>query len=111
MLSIYGEEASQNSTLEPWLVSPMAFSGDEAYSELFPLLILDSFPENITRITTLEENTLLYINQLKKEKNTLFQKINDIKSDLKEKTKFAKDYFQIQRHKTISTSGGDDFYD
>ncbi len=31
--------------------------------------------------------------------------------DLKEKTKFAKDYFQIQRHKTISTSGGDDFYD
>ena len=66
MLSIHGEEASQNSTLEPWLVSPMAFSGDEAYSELFPLLILDSFPENITRITTLEENTLLYINQLKK---------------------------------------------
>lgn len=31
--------------------------------------------------------------------------------DLKEKTKFAKDYFQIQRHRTISTSGGDDFYD
>ena len=82
MLSIHGEEASQNSTLEPWLVSPMAFSGDEAYSELFPLLILDSFPENITRITTLEENTLLYINQLKKEKNTLFQKINDIKSNI-----------------------------
>lgn len=32
-------------------------------------------------------------------------------NDLKEKTKFAKNYFQIQRHKTISTSGGDDFYD
>ncbi|MEE1111279.1 MAG: outer membrane lipoprotein carrier protein LolA [Alphaproteobacteria bacterium] len=31
--------------------------------------------------------------------------------DLKEKTKFGKDYFQIQRHKTVSTSGGDDFYD
>ena len=31
--------------------------------------------------------------------------------DLKEKNKFTKDYFQIQRHKTISTSGGDDFYD
>ncbi len=31
--------------------------------------------------------------------------------NLKEKTKFGKDYFQIQRHKTISTSGGDDFYD
>lgn len=30
---------------------------------------------------------------------------------LKEKTKFAKDFFQIQRHKTISTNGGDDFYD
>ena len=30
---------------------------------------------------------------------------------LQEKTKFAKDYFQIQRHKTISTSGGDDYYD
>lgn len=31
--------------------------------------------------------------------------------DLREKTKFAKDFFQIQRHKTISTSGGDDYYD
>ncbi len=30
---------------------------------------------------------------------------------LKEKTNFAKDYFQISRHKTISTSGGDDYYD
>ncbi len=28
-----------------------------------------------------------------------------------EKTKFGRDYFQIQRHKTISTSGGDDYYD
>ncbi len=31
--------------------------------------------------------------------------------DLKPKTKFAKDYFQIQRHKTVGTSGGDAFYD
>lgn len=30
---------------------------------------------------------------------------------LEPKTKFAKDFFQISRHKTISTSGGDDFYD
>ena len=30
---------------------------------------------------------------------------------LKEKTKFGKDFFQIQRHKTVSTSGGDDYYD
>jgi outer membrane lipoprotein-sorting protein len=30
---------------------------------------------------------------------------------LQQKTKFAKNFFQIQRHKTISTSGGDDFYD
>lgn len=30
---------------------------------------------------------------------------------LREKTKFAKDYFQIQRHKIISTSGGDEYYD
>jgi outer membrane lipoprotein-sorting protein len=30
---------------------------------------------------------------------------------LKEKTKFGKDFFQISRHKTVSTSGGDDFYD
>lgn len=29
---------------------------------------------------------------------------------LKEKTKFGKDFFQIGRHKTVSTSGGDDFY-
>lgn len=32
-------------------------------------------------------------------------------SGLKPKTDFGKDYFQIQRHKTISTSGGDAFYD
>ena len=31
--------------------------------------------------------------------------------NLKQKTNFGKNYFQIQRHKTISTSGGDDFYD
>lgn len=31
--------------------------------------------------------------------------------DLHEKTNFGKNYFQIQRHKTISTSGGDDYYD
>lgn len=31
--------------------------------------------------------------------------------DLREKTKFGKNYFQIQRHKTVSTSGGDDYYD
>lgn len=31
--------------------------------------------------------------------------------NLKVKTKFAKDFFQISRHKTINTSGGDDFYD
>lgn len=31
--------------------------------------------------------------------------------DLKTKTNFGKDYFQIQRHKTVSTSGGDSFYD
>lgn len=30
---------------------------------------------------------------------------------LREKTNFGKNYFQIQRHKTVSTSGGDDFYD
>lgn len=30
---------------------------------------------------------------------------------LTEKTKFGKDFFQISRHKTISTSGGDDYYD
>ena len=36
----------------------------------------------------------------------------DVKfSNLKPKTNFGKNYFQIQRHKTVSTSGGDDFYD
>ena len=30
---------------------------------------------------------------------------------LRTKTDFAKNYFQIQRHKTVSTSHGDDFYD
>lgn len=31
--------------------------------------------------------------------------------NLKPKTNFASDYFQIQHHRTISTSGGDSFYD
>lgn len=30
---------------------------------------------------------------------------------LKTKTNFDKNYFQIQRHKTVSTAGGDDYYD
>ncbi len=32
-------------------------------------------------------------------------------NDLKTKTDFAKNYFQIQRHKTATTSGGDSYYD
>ena len=32
-------------------------------------------------------------------------------SNLEKKTNFGKNFFQIQRHKTISTSGGDSFYD
>ena len=32
-------------------------------------------------------------------------------NNLKEKSSFGKNYFQIKRHKTVSTSGGDDFYD
>ena len=32
-------------------------------------------------------------------------------SNLKSKTDFGKHYFQLSRHKTISTNGGDDFYD
>jgi outer membrane lipoprotein-sorting protein len=31
--------------------------------------------------------------------------------DLKTKTDFDKNYFQIQRHKTVSTAGGDSYYD
>jgi len=31
--------------------------------------------------------------------------------NLKTKTDFGKNYFQLSRHKTASTSGGDDFYD
>ena len=30
---------------------------------------------------------------------------------MKQKTDFSKDYFQIQRHKTVATGGGDAFYD
>ena len=32
-------------------------------------------------------------------------------NNLKTKTDFGKNFFQIQRHKTISTSGGDSYYD
>ncbi len=31
--------------------------------------------------------------------------------NLKTKTDFGKNYFQLSRHKTVSVSGGDDFYD
>ena len=31
--------------------------------------------------------------------------------NMKTKTDFGKNYFQIQRHKTVSNSGGDSFYD
>ena len=32
-------------------------------------------------------------------------------NNLKTKTNFGSDYFQIQKHRTVSTSGGDSFYD
>jgi len=32
-------------------------------------------------------------------------------NNLQTKTNFGKNYFQIKRHKTVNTSGGDDFYD
>ena len=32
-------------------------------------------------------------------------------NNLKTKTDFGKNYFQLSRHKTVSASGGDDFYD
>jgi outer membrane lipoprotein-sorting protein len=32
-------------------------------------------------------------------------------SGLREKTDFEKNYFQIRRHRTVSTSGGDSYYD
>ena len=32
-------------------------------------------------------------------------------NNLKTKTDFGKNYFQLSRHKTVSTHGGDDFYD
>ena len=32
-------------------------------------------------------------------------------SNLKSKTDFGKNYFQLSRHKTVSTNSGDDFYD
>ncbi len=31
--------------------------------------------------------------------------------NMKSKTNFGKNYFQIQRHKTVNTNNGDDFYD
>ena len=32
-------------------------------------------------------------------------------SNLKNKIDFGKNYFQLSRHKTVSTNDGDDFYD
>ena len=38
-------------------------------------------------------------------------KTNVVFGELKTKTDFGKNYFQLSRHKTVSTNGGDDFYD
>lgn len=38
-------------------------------------------------------------------------KTDVIFNDLKPKTDFGKYHFQLSRHKTVSTNGGDDFYD
>ena len=38
-------------------------------------------------------------------------KTDVIFNDLKTKTDFNKNYFQLSRHKTVSTNDGDDFYD
>ena len=43
--------------------------------------------------------------------DAVVNKTDVVFKNLKQKTNFGKNYFQIQRHKTISTSGGDDFYD
>ena len=39
------------------------------------------------------------------------QKTDVVFSNLKSKTDFGKNYFQLSRHKTVNTNDGDDFYD
>ena len=38
-------------------------------------------------------------------------KTNVVFKNMKKKTDFGKDFFQLQRHKTVATGGGDAFYD
>ena len=51
-----------------WTLVPQYFSGNEVYKEIIPTLILKSFPENISRVLTYEEEEFLNLKNLEKEK-------------------------------------------
>ena len=67
-----------------WTLVPQYFSGNEVYKEIIPTLILKSFPENISRVLTYEEEEFLNLKNLEKEKKAKEIKINELqrKKDL-----------------------------
>ena len=66
---------------ETWQISPMVFSGKTEYQELIPKLILQAFPENITRVLTYEEQKIAYEDFIKAEKEKLENKIQSLKTE------------------------------
>lgn len=66
---------------ETWQISPMIFSGKTEYQELIPKLILQAFPENITRVLTYEEQKIAYEDFIETEKEKLENKIQSLKTE------------------------------
>lgn len=91
---VYGDTTEKQVT---WKLASQKFSGNEIYQEILPHLILKSFPENITRELSLEEQKITYEQAVKKEKQTL---INKLKSLQDEKDQlFFKNIDEISKNK------------
>ena len=66
---------------ETWQISPMVFSGKAEYQEIIPKMILQAFPENITRTLTYEEQKIAYEDFIETEKEKLENKIQSLKTE------------------------------
>ena len=57
--SVFSATTNDDKT-ENWIISPQKFSGKKEYQEMIPSMILQAFPENITRKISLEEQVIYH---------------------------------------------------
>ena len=57
--SVFSATSSDEKT-EKWIIAPQKFSGKVEYQEMVPTMILQSFPENMTRDISPEEQLFYY---------------------------------------------------